>query len=135
MSGILIADFILVLMIFLRVAAALTVAPVFSNSVIPVKVRIFLAIIIAYMIFMTMDKSNITIKISLGWMILNGIKESDFCLGKNNSGWKVDFDWIISNDTNYLKVLEGKYKGANNGTGKRFVGEFERNAADKYKDM
>lgn len=75
MSGILITDFILVLMIFLRVAAALTVAPVFGNSLVPVKVRVFLSIIIAYMIFMTMDKSGISVQLSLGWMILNGIKE------------------------------------------------------------
>jgi len=75
MSDILITDFVLVLMIFLRVVAALFTAPVFSNQAIPTLVRIFLAILIAYIIFMTLDKSNVHLQISLGWMILNGIKE------------------------------------------------------------
>lgn len=37
------------------------------------------------------------------------IKESDFLQGKNNNGWRVSFDWLIENDTNAVKVLEGKY--------------------------
>ena len=32
-----------------------------------------------------------------------------FCLGLNDRGWKADFDWLIANDTNAAKVLEGKY--------------------------
>jgi hypothetical protein len=40
---------------------------------------------------------------------LENIKSSNFLQGKNNRNWKVDFDWLISNDTNYIKVLEGKY--------------------------
>jgi hypothetical protein len=34
-----------------------------------------------------------------------------FCLGLNDRGWKADFDWLIANDTNAAKVLEGKYDG------------------------
>lgn len=37
------------------------------------------------------------------------IKESDFLQGKNDNGWRVSFDWLIENDTNAVKVLEGKY--------------------------
>lgn len=37
------------------------------------------------------------------------IGQSQFLLGKNNSGWKVDFDWLIANEENRLKVIEGKY--------------------------
>ncbi|MDD7731574.1 MAG: helix-turn-helix domain-containing protein [Eubacteriales bacterium] len=37
------------------------------------------------------------------------IKESDFLQGKNSNGWRVSFDWLIENDTNAVKVLEGKY--------------------------
>lgn len=37
--------------------------------------------------------------------LLNGNPES-----KDHKGWRVSFDWLIGNDTNYLKVLEGKYK-------------------------
>jgi flagellar biosynthetic protein FliR len=75
MSTILITDFILVLMIFLRIIAALSVAPIYSNSAFPVQVRIFLSIVIAYMIFLTIDKTNIQVQPNLGWMFVNGIKE------------------------------------------------------------
>lgn len=34
-----------------------------------------------------------------------------FLLGDNERGWKADFDWFIASDTNYVKVLEGKYDG------------------------
>lgn len=33
-----------------------------------------------------------------------------FLCGNNDRGWKADFDWIIANDGNAGKVLEGKYK-------------------------
>lgn len=35
--------------------------------------------------------------------------KSDFLIGKNERSWKMDFDWLISNDTNIVKILEGKY--------------------------
>lgn len=34
---------------------------------------------------------------------------SDFLKGKNDRNWKMDFDWLIANDTNIVKILEGKY--------------------------
>lgn len=34
---------------------------------------------------------------------------SDFCCGVNNQNWTANIDWLISNDNNYVKVLEGKY--------------------------
>ena len=45
--------------------------------------------------------------------IIKAIKEQPFLNGKNNRNWKVNFDWIISNDTNYVKILERKYKNDN----------------------
>ena len=42
--------------------------------------------------------------------ILEAIAEQPFLLGENSRKWKVSFDWLIENDTNYLKVLERKYK-------------------------
>ena len=42
--------------------------------------------------------------------IFEKIKSSEFCMGA--TGWKADFDWIIKNDTNWVKVLEGKYDHA-----------------------
>lgn len=34
---------------------------------------------------------------------------SNFLKGNNKTGWKMDFDWLIANDTNIVKILEGKY--------------------------
>jgi len=42
--------------------------------------------------------------------ILQEIRESDFLNGLNEQTWKVSFDWIFHNDSNYLKILEGNYK-------------------------
>lgn len=49
-------------------------------------------------------------------LIIKKILESDFLMGKNgrddsHKGWKVNFDWLVKNDGNYIKVLEGKYDG------------------------
>jgi hypothetical protein len=42
-----------------------------------------------------------------------------FLAGDNKQGWKADFDWLVDNDKNLLKVLEGKYDaGEGNGTSK-----------------
>lgn len=35
--------------------------------------------------------------------------ESDFLNGKNEKTWKADFEWILR-PTNFIKILEGKYK-------------------------
>lgn len=37
------------------------------------------------------------------------LESSSFCRGKNDRGWKADLDWVIANDNNIIKVLEGKY--------------------------
>lgn len=56
--------------------------------------------------------------LGLSRRVLDGMKldevllkasKSDFLRGKNDRGWKMDFDWLISNDTNWVKVMEGKY--------------------------
>ena len=45
--------------------------------------------------------------------ILTKILESDFLSGrkpsKDHPNFRADFDWIIKNETNYIKVLEDKY--------------------------
>ena len=33
---------------------------------------------------------------------------SSFCTGQNDRHWKADFDWLL-NESNLVKVLEGKY--------------------------
>ena len=46
--------------------------------------------------------------------IIDLISQSDFLSGRKPSeshpNFKGDFDWIIKNDNNYTKVIEGKYK-------------------------
>ena len=46
-------------------------------------------------------------------LLLDKILASDFLVGKKpsqgHSNFKADFDWLIKNDTNYIKILEGKY--------------------------
>jgi hypothetical protein len=50
--------------------------------------------------------------------ILTAIEEQPFLTNgnpgsKEHSNWRVNFDWLIKNDTNYLKVLERKYVDGN----------------------
>ncbi len=41
-----------------------------------------------------------------------------FLVGNNQQGWQASFDWLVENDTNIAKVLEGKYDhGGNGGNG------------------
>lgn len=40
--------------------------------------------------------------------VVRRISESEFCLGKNDRGWKADFDFLVKPDT-HVKVNEGKY--------------------------
>lgn len=40
--------------------------------------------------------------------ILSGIKKSNMLLGKSGD-WKVSFDWILENEKNYIKIMEGQY--------------------------
>ncbi len=41
--------------------------------------------------------------------VLKEVGKSDFLCGRNEKAWKADFDWIF-NPTNFLKIMEGKYK-------------------------
>ncbi len=41
--------------------------------------------------------------------ILEIVSGTKFLLGSNDRGWKIDFDFIIKNENNYNKILEGKY--------------------------
>ncbi len=49
--------------------------------------------------------------------VIQNTADSNFLNGKNNRGWKADFDWII-NPNNFIKILEGNYKNINNGQSK-----------------
>jgi len=46
-----------------------------------------------------------------GWRsALAKIRGSPFLLGKNDRGWKIDFDFLVK-DQNFTKLMEGKYDG------------------------
>lgn len=42
--------------------------------------------------------------------IVDAIKQQPFLYGDNERKWVMTFDWLIENDTNYLKVLELRYR-------------------------
>lgn len=44
--------------------------------------------------------------------VYKAILESNFLLGHNDKNWRADFDWIFR-PTNYIKIIEGKYKNLN----------------------
>lgn len=75
MTEILIADFLLVLFIFLRIAAMMVSAPVLGHNSIPVLVKIFLSFVIAYIIFLTIDKSKIVLDVNMISIFTNAVKE------------------------------------------------------------
>lgn len=37
------------------------------------------------------------------------LENSDFCKGENTKDWKASFDWIFTNDKNWIKIIEGNY--------------------------
>ncbi len=57
--------------------------------------------------------------------VFRKLEESDFCKGKNDRNWKADFDWLIKNDNNMVKVLEGKYDNEGGGGGGGNQGYFK----------
>lgn len=54
--------------------------------------------------FIEMDYDIDTLK-----QVFSKVQESNFMLGKNDRNWKANFDWLMENDQNWVKVLEGKY--------------------------
>lgn len=42
--------------------------------------------------------------------ILSEAALQPFLFGQNDRSWALSFDWLVDNDTNHLKVLEGRYR-------------------------
>ncbi len=70
-----VADIVIVLLIFLRIMSAFFTAPVFGHEGVPTLVKIFLSLLIAYIVFLTLDKSAIKVELTLWWLAVNGVKE------------------------------------------------------------
>jgi flagellar biosynthetic protein FliR len=63
-----IADFILLLLVFLRISSAIIVAPFLGSRGIPVTIKLFLSLVISYIIYLTLDK-NLFPPIEANWIL------------------------------------------------------------------
>ncbi|MCX7875639.1 MAG: flagellar biosynthetic protein FliR [Melioribacteraceae bacterium] len=75
MTEILIGDFLVLLFVFLRISAMIFTVPVLGNQAVPAIAKIFLSFVIAYIVFLTIDKGKITIDVNLITIFVLGIKE------------------------------------------------------------
>ncbi|MBI3124083.1 MAG: flagellar biosynthetic protein FliR [Ignavibacteriales bacterium] len=75
MKEILIGDFLIVLLMFLRILAMMIAAPVLGHNSIPTITRIFIAFVVAYITFLTVDKSKIVLDVNLASIFLAAVKE------------------------------------------------------------
>jgi flagellar biosynthetic protein FliR len=75
MTNILITDFLIVFLIFLRILSAFIAAPVFGHKAIPTVSKIFISFVIAYIVFNTVDRPDIVIEMNIWWIATNAIKE------------------------------------------------------------
>ena len=50
----------------------------------------------------------------LAWLreLFDKCARTPFLWGKNGRGWRCDFGWLVANDLNWRKVMEGKYDGS-----------------------
>lgn len=46
--------------------------------------------------------------------VFEKIALSSFLTGKNERKWCADLDWVIKNDSNWVKIIEGKYDNGSN---------------------
>ncbi len=75
MTNIIVTDFVIVLLIFLRIISAFAAAPIFGHKALPVLVKVSLAFVIAYIIFLVRDNSTTNIEFGLWWLFINAAKE------------------------------------------------------------
>ena len=69
------SDFVIVLLITVRITGALVAAPVFGHKSLPVLVKLFLSLFIAYLIFLTLDTSKIHLELTLWFLVSSALKE------------------------------------------------------------
>lgn len=75
MSNILIQDFVLLLLIFLRIMTAFTAAPIFGHNAFPILPRVFLAFLISYIVKISIMNKVPVIDISTYGLFSNSVKE------------------------------------------------------------
>ena len=72
---ILVTDFTLILLIFVRITSAFAVTPIFSHEGIPGQVKVFIAFIISFIIFSITSPANTPIEFNAWWLFGTAIKE------------------------------------------------------------
>lgn len=75
MSNFTAAEFVTIFLIFLRILAVFLASPIFSNQAIPVLAKVFLSMVISYMVFLTVDFTDMHIRTDIISIALYGIKE------------------------------------------------------------
>ncbi len=76
MTEILVKDFIIVLMVFIRIYSAFLAAPIFGHQSIPALAKLFLSIFIAYVIALTLNDVNVPTGFELWPLVLIAIREA-----------------------------------------------------------
>ncbi|MGE5352857.1 MAG: flagellar biosynthetic protein FliR [Acidobacteriota bacterium] len=75
MTNILVNDFVITFLIFLRIIAVFGTAPIFGNQAFPAIAKVFLAGIIAYITFLTLNTAKIQVEPDLFNLAFYGLKE------------------------------------------------------------
>ncbi len=73
--NVIVTEWVILVLITMRVIAAMVVAPPYNSNAIPPQARFFIALIIAYLTYFSIDKSTINIQISIGFLFVTGLKE------------------------------------------------------------
>lgn len=61
-------EFIILFLIFLRISSAFVSAPFFGNKIIPVVVKLFISLVVSYIIFLSVNHSAIK-EVPTGWLL------------------------------------------------------------------
>ncbi len=64
-----IVDFIMVILIFIRISTALITSPVLGSKIVPTLPKIFLSMLLAYIVYLTIDRNAIT-SVPTGYMLV-----------------------------------------------------------------
>lgn len=75
MTGILIGEFLSVFLIFVRIISMIMVLPVLGHESVPNIVKIFLSFVLAYITFLTIDKTHIVIDVNIIAITSSVVKE------------------------------------------------------------
>lgn len=71
-----IIDFIIVVLVFIRISTALIASPVLGSKTVPTLPKIFLSLVIAYIVYLTIDRNSIS-QVPTSWMlVIFSIKEA-----------------------------------------------------------